>query len=227
VDKTASVALATLAVSLFPCVFMRQLFALVPFILIGACSDTVPRTAADSQAAHIAEVVAAGGTVDSILPIEELLRRFRDGLPVTDSLHHAASSRDGLVRQFLKAVSGSDTVTLNRLVLDRSEFAYLYYPTAAISKPPYEAPPQLLWGQILQASNDGLPRVLTRAAGQSLELARVACADSIVSEGTNRLHNNCLLTVRIGTGAPAEARWFGTIIERDGRFKFLGYANPL
>jgi hypothetical protein len=227
VDKTASVAIATLAVSLLLCSLMRQLFVMAPLLLIGACSDTTPRTAADSQAAHVAAVVAAGGTVDSILPIDEQLKRFRESLPVVDTLHHAAGSRDGLVREFLKAVSASDTLTLTQLVLDRSEFAYLYYPTAAISKPPYEAPPQLLWGQILQASNDGLPRVLARAAGQSLDLSRVTCADSIVSEGANRLHNNCTVTVRIGRGAPVEARWFGTIIERDGRFKFVGYANSL
>jgi hypothetical protein len=200
---------------------------MVPLLLCGACSETSPRTAADSQAAHVAAVVAAGGVVDSILPIDEQLRRFRENLPVADSLQHAAASRDALVREFLKAVSASDTVALNRLVLDRSEFAYLYYPTAAISKPPYEAPPQLLWGQILQASNDGLPRVLARAAGQSLTLSRVACADSIVSEGANRLHNACTVTVSIGRGAPVEARWFGTIIERDGRFKFIGYGNAL
>ncbi|WP_353266734.1 hypothetical protein [Gemmatimonas sp.] len=206
---------------------MRRLFVMVPLVLSGACSDTAPRTAADSQAAHVADVVAAGGTVDSILPIDEQLRRFREGVPVADTLQHGAASRDGLVREFLKAVSASDTLTLNRLALDRGEFAYLYYPTAAISKPPYEAPPQLLWGQILQASNDGLPRVLARAAGESLELSRVSCADSIVSEGENRLHNACTVTVRIGRGTPVESRWFGTIIERGGRFKFLGYGNSL
>ena len=200
---------------------------MVPLVLSGACAETSPRTAADSQAAHVAAVAAAGGIVDSILPSDEVLRRFRENLPVADTLQHAAASRDGLVREFLKAVSASDTLTLNRLVLDRSEFAYLYYPTAAISKPPYEAPPQLLWGQILQASNDGLPRVLSRAAGQSLALSRVTCADSIVREGTNRLHNACTVTVGIGRGTPIEARWFGTIIERDGRFKFIGYGNAL
>ncbi|AMW05314.1 hypothetical protein [Gemmatimonas phototrophica] len=206
---------------------MRHFLAAVPLLLVGACSDTAPRTAADSQAAHVAEVAAAGGTVDSIFPIAEQLRRFRDGLPSVDTLRNAATSRDALIRQFLRAVSASDTLTLNQLVLDRSEFAYLYYPHAAISQPPYEAPPQLLWGQILMSTNDGLPRVLARAAGQSLDLSRVTCADSIATEGPNRLHEKCALTLRIGKGSAIETRWFGTIVERDGRFKFLGYANPL
>lgn len=206
---------------------MRPLLAAVPFVLLGACSDTTPRTAADSQAAHVAEVAAAGGTVDSIFPIEEQLRRFRDGLPSVEWLRNGASSRDELVRQFVRAASASDTLTLNRLLLDRAEFAYLYYPHAAISKPPYEAPPQILWGQILLASNEGLPRVLARAAGQSIDVAGVTCADSIVVEGPNRLHEKCMLTLRIGKGSAIDTRWFGTIIERDGRFKFLGYANPL
>lgn len=192
-----------------------------------ACADTAPRSAADSQAAHIDSVVAAGGTVDSILPIDEQLRRFRVGIAPVESLTHAASSRDELVAQFISAVSSRDTLRLNQLVIDRAEFAYLYYPTSSMSKPPYEAPPQLLWGQIQQSSNDGLPRVLTRAGGQPLKLARIACADSIVTEERNRLHQQCAVTVAIGSASPVASRWFGTIVERDGRFKFLGYANPL
>lgn len=196
-------------------------------VLLLACSDASPRTAADSQAAHIDSVVAAGGVVDSILPMEEQVRRFREGLEAPDTLRHAAPSREALVRQFLTAVSQSDTATLNALVLDRAEFAYLYYPSSAMSRPPYEAPPQLLWGQILASSNEGLPKVLARATGESIQPGALTCADSVSVEGENRLHQQCTMALRFGSGAPVTARWFGTIIERDGRFKFIGYANSL
>jgi hypothetical protein len=196
-------------------------------IAAAACSNDTPRTAADSQAAHIADVVAAGGTVDSILPIAEQLRRFREGIDPVDTLRHAAATRDALVRRFLAALSANDTATLTGLSLDRAEFAHLYYPGSAISLPPYEAPPQLLWGQILASSNEGLPKALTRVGGQPVALDALRCPDSAKVEERNRLHQNCEITIRVG-GAPAvTGRWFGTIIERDGRFKFIGYANAL
>lgn len=193
----------------------------------AACADSGPRTAADSQAAHVAEVVAAGGTVDSILPIAEQLRRFRDGLPAVDTLRHASAGRDALITRFLGAVAANDTATLNALVIDRAEFAYLYYPSAAISKPPYEAPPQLLWGQILTASDEGISRLLKRVGGKPLALQAVQCASPVTIEDRNTLHEKCELTVRIGSEAPTRERWFGTILEREGRFKFIGYTNAL
>ncbi len=220
---------------LFPVLDMNTCFRplknVLPIVLfvasVGACNDRTPHTAADSQAAHVAEVVAAGGTVDSILPIVEQLRRFRDGLPHVDTLRHAAAARDVLIQTFLKAVTTNDTSALNRLVIDRSEFAYLYYPTAAISKPPYEAPPQLLWGQILAASNEGIARLLTRVGGKRIELQAVACGTPATTEERNTLHEKCELTVRIAGAEPTRERWFGTILERDGRFKFIGYSNAL
>lgn len=195
--------------------------------LLAACGERAPRTAADSQAAHIQEVVAAGGVVDSILPIAEQLRRFREGMIAPDTLQHAEASRDALVRTWLKAVAESDTATLNALVLDRAEFAYLYYPTSAMSQPPYEAPPQLLWGQIIASSNEGLPKVLARFAGTSVSLEQLTCPDSGATEGDNRLFANCTATVRAGSAQPVTGRLFGTILERQGRFKFIGYANAL
>lgn len=205
----------------------RRFSLLLTFSLLAACGERGPRTAADSQAAHVAEVVAAGGVVDSILPITEQLRRFREGMTAPDTLRHAAASREALVRRWLKAVAASDTAALNQLVLDRAEFAFLYYPASAMSQPPYEAPPQLLWGQILASSNEGLPKVLARFAGQSVALEQLACPDSGTAEGDNRLYANCTVTVRTGSAAPVTGRLFGSIIERQGRFKFLGYANAL
>ena len=53
-----------------------------------------------------AELPAAGRVVDSILPREEALRRFREGLPPVDSLSGGAESRDALVAEFVRALGG-------------------------------------------------------------------------------------------------------------------------
>ena len=182
------------------------------------------RTAADSQAAHVAAVAAAGGVVDSILPTGEALARFRDGLDPVDTLRHAAASREALVDRWAQAVAASDTATLNALLVDRAEFAWLYYPDSRMSLPPYEAPPGLLWGQLLASSNEGAAQVMRRHGGRPFRVAALRCPAPPVDEGKNRLHERCEVRLN-AAGAPT--RLFGTILERDGRFKFLGYANPL
>lgn len=204
-----------------------RLVAAASALFATACREAAPRTAADSQAAHIAEVVAAGGTVDSILPLDEHLRRFREGIPPVDTLRRASPSRDALIHRFLEALAQRDTAALNALVIDQAEFAYLYYPGSALSLPPYEAPPQLLWGQILASSNEGVAKALARVDGAAIALDDIRCPTSPVTEGENRLHQNCEIRLRIGRRPAEVGRWFGTIVERDGRFKLLGLANAL
>lgn len=187
-----------------------------------------PRTAADSQAAHVAEVIAAGGVVDSILPLPEALARFRAGLAANpDTLRHAAPSRDALVARWAAAVAASDTATLNALLLDRAEFAWLYYPGSRMSLPPYEAPPGLLWGQLLATSESGIAQLLRAHGGAPVRVLALRCPAPPVSEGRNRLHERCEVRVRTASRELPFTRLFGTILERDGRFKFLGYANAL
>jgi len=205
----------------------RVIPALCVLALAVACGDGAPRTAADSQAAHVRDVAAAGGIVDSILPIEEHLRRFRATLTrQPDTLASASPSLDALVARWATAVAANDSAAFDAMVIDAAEFAWLFYPDSRMSKPPYEAPPGLLWGQLLASSNDGVRAVLKRYGGQPLRVDTVTCPDALV-EGANRLHERCVVTVRSGTAAKEERRLFGTILERDGRFKFVGLASEL
>jgi len=203
----------------------------VPFLCLcstlAACGETVPRTAADSQAAHVREVVAAGGVVDSILPVAEHLKRFRATLNrQPDTLSGASPSLDSLAKRWARAVAERDTAAFDAMVIDAAEFAWLYYPDSKMSKPPYEAPPGLLWGQILSSSNDGARAVLKVLGGRPIRVVGVQCPTPTV-EGVNRLYERCTVRVRSGNAAPQEGRYFGTVLEREGRFKFIGLANEL
>lgn len=199
-------------------------------VALCGCADRAPHTPADSQAAHVAQVAAAGGVVDSIHTMTEWLHRFRKGMSPPDSLRHAAGSRDALVRTWLTAVSRRDTSTLNALVFDRAEFAFLYFPTSPMASPPYEAPPQLLWGQILASSNAGVTKMLRQFGGRMLSDPIVSCPDGS-REGDNTTWTRCRLRFTVQDSAQrathASGQFFGTIVERGGRYKFLGYANRL
>ena len=168
--------------------------------------------------------LASSRKVDSILPPEESLRRFRAGLAPVMELSGGAESRGALVQAFIRAVERSDTATIRKLVLNRAEFAYLYYPSSPLAAPPYRQPADLLWMQIQLNSEKGIVRVLRRYGGDSIPYASHRCPAGGSRQGDLRLWQGC--TLRLATaGGTVEKRLFGTIVERDGRFKFVSYAN--
>lgn len=194
----------------------------------SSTSDTPLATAADSQAAHVRAVVAAGGVVDSVLPIAEQLRRFRADLGNDpDSLRGGSSSINALVERWARAVSKNDTAALTAMTLDRAEFAWVYYPGSKLSTPPYEAPPQLLWGQIQSNSDNGMRRMFAKFGNRPFRVESVECPAASDSTDRMRAFSDCAVRVRTENGPVVTARFFGSIIEARGRFKFLGYANSL
>jgi hypothetical protein len=165
--------------------------------------------------------------VDSALPIEEEIRRFKAtvGRSVTE-LEGSTDSRDALIATFVSALERADTTTLVRMALDAAEFIDLYYPHTMYTQPPYELSPPILWMLITGNSEKGLVRVLRRYAGQPFGFEAYRCDPEPKTEGPNRIWDGCVLERRIDTGVETY-RMFGSIIERDGRFAFVSYANDL
>ncbi len=184
-----------------------------------ACSAGEAREAASPP-------VTYSGVVDSILPLEEALRRFRADLLETTALEGGAASRDELVRRFVRAVETRDTTALRQMVLSRAEYAWLYYPTSAFSREPYYQMPQLNWFLNVASSEKGITRVVTRHGGRTLGFAGYQCPDSARTDGGLSFWDGCLVTFE-HEGDSRRMRLFGSIIERGGRYKFYSYANDL
>lgn len=125
------------------------------------------------------------------------------------------------MRRFVRALEQRDTVALRDLVLSIAEFAYLYYPTAREALPPYELGPELMWFRQSGESEQGARRALDEFGGRKLGYAGHICGYPR-HEGRNTLWGSC--RVRLGDG---EQVLFGLIVEREGRFKFVTYANKL
>lgn len=202
---------------------MRRLSALLLLSGIVACADA-PAEAPEEASP---DSVAPTTIVDSILPIEEEIRRFKQEVGETASeLEGGATSRDELVTEFVEALSARDTAALAQAVLNPAEFIDLYFPHTVYTRPPYQMDPAAIWFQMQNNSSRGLTRALNRYGGRPLELAGYSCADQPVIEGPNRVWEECV--VRLGSGSSAEAiRLFGLILETDGRFKFVTYGNNL
>lgn len=162
--------------------------------------------------------------VDSTLPMDVLLARFRRGLPEVTSMEHGARSADDLVRQFLAAVGTGDAAALTDLTLSRSEYGWLYFPTSVYAAAPYELPPEIAWTLSTAASEKGLGRVTRRLGGVPIRFHGHRCAQES-KEGANRFWRQCVVEYEHPGEGRASRRLFGTIMERDGRYKFLSYAN--
>lgn len=168
-----------------------------------------------------------GYVIDSILPVEEQLRRFRasiGGTPVT-SLQHGSPSRGALIDRFMRALVAGDSAVLRAMVVSPREFADLIYPESPNVRPPYQQDPALVWRTIQNPSESGFIRLVRRAGGVPVKLKSYRCDAKPVSEGVNRLWGNCVLTLVGKQGDTSTHRFFGSILERGGRFKFMSYKN--
>ena len=168
-----------------------------------------------------------GYVIDSILPMDEALRRFRaaiGGEPVS-AFAHGSRSRDALVSRFMKALVAGDSADLRAMVVSAREFADLVYPDSPNTKPPYQQDPGLAWRMIENSSESGYMRLLRRAGGIAVTLARYRCDPTPTTQGANQFWTNCTLTLVGAPGDTSTHRFFGNIIARDGRYKFMSYAN--
>lgn len=212
----------------FPLASLRTPLASLIVCLAVACTGDRTHPVADSAADDELQR-RPGYVIDSIRPMAEELRRFRDSAGAEpDSLRNSAPTREALVARFMKAVSARDSAVLAGLHLDRAEFAYFYFPASRFSAPPYELPPGLVWRQMTAESNKGISVALRLLGGDDIEYRGHHCRDAPATHGAGRMWGGCRVTWRVTTtGDTATAILFGSILERDGRFKFVSYTNEL
>jgi hypothetical protein len=199
---------------------MQRYWLIVVALLAAGC---------DRQPAAEAAVPAQQGVVDSIFPVEEEIRRFKVqvGATLPSQLQNGAHSRAELVADFGAALAQHDTARIHILAINAAEFIELYYPYTQYTGPPYRQSPALLWFLIQQNSEKGLGRALARFGGQTMATHSLQCQEHQVQE-LNRLWDCVVRWQTVGeAGKTDPIRLFGTILERDGRFKFLSFANDL
>jgi hypothetical protein len=168
-----------------------------------------------------------GYVVDSILPVEEEVRRFSaaiGGQPVA-ALAGGSDSREDLVRRFMKALAADDSVELRAMALRAREFADLVYPESPYTHPPYRQSPALVWGQIQNPSASGFTRLVRRLGNQPLQYLNHRCDPKPDRQGRNLIWTNCVVHLAGPNGETSNHRLFGSIIQRDGKFKIVSFRN--
>jgi hypothetical protein len=170
----------------------------------------------------------SGRVVDSIFPMEEQIRRFQATVADTPSTFRGgAPSRDDLVDAFLDAVRARDTEALAKLVVDRGEYAFLYYPYSHFAAPPYELPPDILWFQTQNSQSRALFRLFGQMDERALDARGYRCEEDALELGPTVGWDDCFILVSGRDGDVVDLRLFGTILMHDGRYKFLSLSNEL
>jgi len=168
-----------------------------------------------------------GYVVDSILPPAEELRRFRaafDGDSVT-AFSGGSDSRAELVKRFVRALAENDTSALRAMAVHAREFSDVYYPASPYSRPPYRQPISFAWRMIQDPSTVGLGKLLKRLGGMPMHFVAERCDPKVLHEGAITRYSGCLVDVVDATGAQATKRYYGSVVEFKGKFKFLSYTN--
>jgi len=165
------------------------------------------------------------GVVDSVFPIEEELRRFREGMTATDTLFGGESSPEALLDALVRALEAADTLGIARLGMTPTEFAYLYYPYTRYTSPPYELSPGLVWFQLQNRSSRGLNRLIQRYEGETLLRPTLSCPDEGEALGSGWIWDGCTVVGTLPSGESVEERLFGSVLRVGNRHKFVSFAN--
>ena len=190
-------------------------------LLIASACGSDKSTSADTSAAP----TTAGVSVDSALPREVELERFRQDLgPEVTELDSDLRSRAELVTEYLKNLEAGNADGISRLGLTKSEFAWLYYPSNPMGKPPYDLSPGLMYFQFDGNSRKGLSHALEERGGRKLNVVGFSCATE-EKQGENTVFSQCLFKRVQAPGDTVSELLFGGIVERHGRFKIINFAN--
>jgi hypothetical protein len=208
-------------------VSFRFLLPVLGLVALSACNPGPTPAAAERRAEAPPAPEAHPTHVDSFIPRDEALRRFRRGLASVEGLKHGLPSRDALVQAFVRALERRDSTALGRLALSKAEFAYLFYPSSPQGLPPYDLNPDLMWFMLSLQSDKGVRRALTERGGRPLHAAGFRCDGKPSGQGENTVWGPCVLRRVTAQGDTIEERLFGPILDRRGRYKFVSYANKL
>lgn len=207
-------------------VLSRWSFMLAGVTLLASCTGTDAPARSAAAAPEAKAPAATHDVVDSAITPEESLSRFKQGLTEPNGLTGGYPTREALVRAFFRGVQTNDTTALRRMLVTPPEFAWYYYPNAPVSKVPYELPAGLAWFQIQGESSKGITKLLNDWGGKKLGYVSHTCTPR--QEGPNTIHAYCVEKFRDGAAGPADsAKLFGLVLEVNGTFKFLSYANDL
>jgi hypothetical protein len=135
------------------------------------------------------------------------------------------ASVEELAEAALQGIEAGRGEALWALALTREEFEGVVWPVLPASRPERNTPFDYVWGDLQQKSSSSLRRTLHSHRRRHYELAAVEFHGATRSYGSFLVHRDARLRVVDAEGARHTLDLFGSIIERDGRFKIFSWVT--
>jgi hypothetical protein len=144
------------------------------------------------------------------------------GSPST-ALPNSHDSIETLARAVLKEIERRDLDALYALALNRQEFTDHVWPELPAARPERNLSVSYVWGDLSQKSNIMLRETLAAHGGRKYDLVSMRFLGETTRYPSYLVHRESELTVRDATGREHNIRFFGSVIEKNKRFKVFSY----
>ena len=134
-------------------------------------------------------------------------------------------SPQALTERFLEALESGDLKNVVAHALDREEFEQIVWPRLPHSRPGTNLTPEFVWGQTVVKSLSALGRTFSDHGTRHYRLLKLRFAAPTQDYGTFVLHRDPWLRLRDENGNEKNLRLFGSVLEKDGEFKFYSFVN--
>lgn len=139
------------------------------------------------------------------------------------ALKNDRESPDALGRAVLEAIAGRDRDALQSLSLDEEEFREQVWPELPASRRERNLPFGYVWTDLRTKSHAGLNSTLAAHGGRIYQLEKVTFTGGTTQYRTFLVHRAATLDVRDRHGQQQTLTLFGSVIEKDRRFKIFSY----
>lgn len=138
-------------------------------------------------------------------------------------LPNAHESPQALSRAVLAAIEQRDADALRMLALNKADFIEHVWPELPSARPERNLTAVWVWGDLNQKSNIMLRETLAEHSGRKYTLISVRFLGATTQHMSYRVHRESELSVRDASGTERNLRVFGSVIEKDGRYKVFSY----
>lgn len=138
-------------------------------------------------------------------------------------LVHTFETPEAAAAGMTEALARSDREALRALAVTEQEFRTVVWPELPSSRPEMNLPVAYAWGTLHQTSQGALAATLGSHGGRRYTVVRVDFAGASTRYRTFTVHRESRVVVRDERGVERRLALFGSMLERDGRFKIFSY----
>ena len=139
-------------------------------------------------------------------------------------LEYTFESPEAVAGAVLRAFDAGDRGALEALSLTEHEFRKLVWPKLPASRPGRNIPWDYVWKDLHGKSAMQMQARLNEWQREDgVAVVRVEFAGDTTEYETYRVRRKSVVVLRTSAGQEMRQRWFGSVIEQDGRYKIFSY----